>query len=75
MSAFRAMPLGVMRADVFRYAAVYHHGGAYADVDTECFRPLESWVRPGCDVVFALEAEREFFCQVRVPPVRSGSCA
>ena len=29
-----ALPLPVMKADVWRYAIVYHYGGVYADMDT-----------------------------------------
>ncbi|QDZ21398.1 glycosyltransferase [Chloropicon primus] len=33
----------VERADVFRYAVVYVHGGVYADLDVECIRPIDTW--------------------------------
>lgn len=31
----------VQRADLFRYLVVYHKGGVYADMDMECFKPLD----------------------------------
>ncbi len=33
---FRAYPLGVMRADFWRYAILFAHGGLYADMDCRC---------------------------------------
>jgi alpha 1,6-mannosyltransferase len=48
---YDAFPVGVMRGDFWRYAILYAYGGIYADVDTECLRPLSGWfpplVRPG----------------------------
>ncbi len=32
----------VNRADVARYLMLHHYGGLYADLDTECLRPLDS---------------------------------
>jgi hypothetical protein len=32
---------GIMRADAARYLLLDHFGGVYADLDTECLRPLE----------------------------------
>jgi hypothetical protein len=39
-----SFPLGVMRADWWRYAVLYVHGGIYADVDTQCLRPIKEWL-------------------------------
>lgn len=43
---FQSFPLGVMRADFWRYAVLYAYGGIYADIDTQCIRPLEQWFPP-----------------------------
>lgn len=40
LDAYTAFPHPVMRADFFRYAALYRHGGIYADIDMECVRPF-----------------------------------
>lgn len=34
---------GVLKADIFRYLAMFLDGGVYTDVDTACVRPLDSW--------------------------------
>jgi mannosyltransferase OCH1-like enzyme len=36
-------PLGVMKADLWRIMAIYIHGGLYADLDTDCYIPVEQW--------------------------------
>jgi mannosyltransferase OCH1-like enzyme len=43
---YAAYPLGVMRADFWRYAMLYARGGFYADVDTECLKPVQQWFPP-----------------------------
>ena len=40
VDAYLGFPHPVMRADFFRYAALYRHGGVYADIDMECVRPM-----------------------------------
>lgn len=59
---FRAMPLGVMRADMWRYAVLYVHGGVYVDLDTECLAPIEEWLPPEANLVVGLENDLHF-CQ------------
>ena len=34
MDAYTRLPLGVMKADLWRYCIVYQYGGIYADIDT-----------------------------------------
>lgn len=41
---YRSFPLGVMRADFWRLAILYVHGGLYSDVDTRCIRPVHQWL-------------------------------
>lgn len=36
----------VMLADIWRVAILYHYGGVYADFDTICKKPIESWLPP-----------------------------
>ncbi|KAF6263852.1 hypothetical protein COO60DRAFT_1664714 [Scenedesmus sp. NREL 46B-D3] len=43
---YAAYPLGVMRADFWRYAVLYAYGGVYSDIDTECLQPLAQWFPP-----------------------------
>jgi mannosyltransferase OCH1-like enzyme len=43
---YAAYPLAVMRADFWRLAVLYAHGGIYADVDTKCLTPVQHWFPP-----------------------------
>ena len=38
---YTSLPLGVMRADMWRIAIIYIYGGIYADVDTVCHTPID----------------------------------
>ncbi|KAJ3278972.1 hypothetical protein HK104_001887 [Borealophlyctis nickersoniae] len=42
--AWKAFPMPVMRADVFRYLVLVTFGGVYTDADTLCLRPVDRWV-------------------------------
>jgi mannosyltransferase OCH1-like enzyme len=53
---YRSLPFAIQRADLFRYLAVYRHGGIYADVDMECLRPIARFLAcPGA--LFSVEAQ------------------
>jgi mannosyltransferase OCH1-like enzyme len=47
----------VERADFFRYMVVLKHGGAYADIDTECRVPLDTYLRATDTMVVGWENE------------------
>ncbi|KAJ1555784.1 hypothetical protein HK405_013135 [Cladochytrium tenue] len=40
LRTYDALPHNVMRADLARYAYMFHYGGAYADLDMELVQPL-----------------------------------
>lgn len=44
LPTYDKLPLPVQKADLFRYAAVYELGGVYADVDTICCAPVDSYI-------------------------------
>lgn len=35
-NAYSSLPMGVMKADLWRYCIIYKYGGIYADTDTVC---------------------------------------
>eukprot|EP00475_Leptophrys_vorax_P032223 TRINITY_DN4957_c0_g1_i1.p2 TRINITY_DN4957_c0_g1~~TRINITY_DN4957_c0_g1_i1.p2 ORF type:complete len:486 (+),score=64.11 TRINITY_DN4957_c0_g1_i1:1747-3204(+) len=41
---FRALPMVVLQADLFRYLLILRFGGFYGDVDTMCLKPIDSWL-------------------------------
>lgn len=76
LSVFRSLPLGVMRADMWRYAVLYVFGGVYADIDAVCLRPIEAWLTPGASAVIGLENDTDtcqwaFACAPRHPVVEA----
>ena len=62
LNVFRALPFGVMRADMWRYAAIYNEGGIYADLDTQCITPIEQWGIAEEHLVVGME-NKTHFCQ------------
>jgi mannosyltransferase OCH1-like enzyme len=57
LEAYRRLAKGVERADFFRYMVVLRHGGVYADLDTECVRPLDALLRSGDTLVAGWDNE------------------
>lgn len=57
LDAYLALPKNVERADFFRYMVVLLYGGIYADMDTECKRPLDTVIRSRDKLVVGWELE------------------
>jgi mannosyltransferase OCH1-like enzyme len=51
---YDAYPQPIMRADAARYFILHREGGAYADLDLQCLRPIDDLLL-GREVVFGLE--------------------
>jgi len=45
----------IEKADFWRYAVIFRYGGAYADTDTYCAKPLDDWIHSH-DLIVGLEA-------------------
>ena len=50
----------IQRADVARYAIAHTHGGVYADLDTECFRPFGPLLGPRTALVLSYKLGDNF---------------
>lgn len=74
---FTDCPVGVMRADLWRYLVVHKYGGVYADLDAVCKQPVDTWLNPTwrmivcpettvnfCQWAFAAEAEHPLLASV-----------
>jgi mannosyltransferase OCH1-like enzyme len=57
--AYEIMPVPVLKADYFRYIAIYVLGGVYTDIDTECLRPIDKWTDNSTNVSFIVAVEAE----------------
>ena len=53
--------IGAARADLWRYCALYHHGGVYLDVDSGCSVPFREILRDNDTAVVTVEGTRNFF--------------
>ena len=51
-----------MRGDMWRYLVVYRYGGIYADLDTLCREPIDSWCSPAYDMIVCPEHDHHL-CQ------------
>jgi|688.fasta_scaffold69237_5 hypothetical protein len=60
---FNSLPMGVMKADMWRYCVLYVHGGIYTDIDSIALQPLEDWkIQESDRIIIALENDLHF-CQ------------
>lgn len=59
---FMNVPVGVMRGDMWRYLVIYKYGGVYADLDTECLKPISSWLKDDSKFIVCPE-HQDHFCQ------------
>ena len=61
------LPLGVMKADLWRYLILTTHGGVYTDIDSICKVPINEWFKDfigGDALVISPEKDGEqHFCQ------------
>ena len=64
---FQALPLGVMKADLWRYLIIATEGGIYSDIDSTCCTPIRKWTLETqfiTDDILLLGLEHELhFCQ------------
>ena len=69
---YAALPLPVMKADIWRYAVLYVRGGIYADADTVCQASPRPWIRSPTLLSVLPEPTHNFMCQwVMAAPARS----
>ena len=53
------LPLGVMKAGLWRFAILYIHGGIYTDMDTHCKTPVDTWLNPEYDMILDIERDTQ----------------
>lgn len=60
---FKRFPLGVMKADLWRYCILFIHGGIYSDIDSVALKPISDWkIKPQDGIIIGLENDLHF-CQ------------
>lgn len=65
---FHALPIGAMKADLWRYLVLAKEGGVYSDIDSICIQPIQEWSLNGSksksNVLFLdLDSDQRQFCQ------------
>jgi len=60
--AYFLLPIGVMKADLWRYCIIYKYGGIYADVDTVCHINPNIFIS-NAHLTVAPEPGCNYFCQ------------
>jgi inositol phosphorylceramide mannosyltransferase catalytic subunit len=61
--AYQRLPMGVMKADLWRYCIIYCYGGIYSDIDTVCLKHPSIFLHPTAELVLAPEIGTPYFCQ------------
>ena len=61
--AYNKFPMGVMKADLWRYCVVYIYGGIYADTDAKCVSNPSGFMDNDAKLVITHEPGCNFFCQ------------
>jgi mannosyltransferase OCH1-like enzyme len=64
LDIFNSYPLGVMRGDLWRYMVVYIYGGVYADLDTLCKQPINSWINKNKDMIICVDDDPQYYAQL-----------
>ncbi len=66
-SFFKDLPIGVMKADLWRYLILKTHGGVYSDIDSNCLKPVTEWEEEQQfdtkDILMISLENDEHFCQ------------
>jgi mannosyltransferase OCH1-like enzyme len=57
---FVGLPVGVMRGDLWRYMVIYKYGGVYSDLDTECLKPISTWMQDDKEFIVCPETDHDF---------------
>jgi len=60
--AYSILPMGVMKADLWRYCILYKYGGIYADIDTICRINPNIFIN-NAELIVAPEPGCNYFCQ------------
>ena len=64
---YKDLPLGIMKANLFKYLSLYIYGGIYADLDLYQNKPIDSWLPKNKNfIISADETEDEFIFSIAV---------
>ncbi len=55
LAAYDGIAAGAFKADLWRYCALYVHGGVYVDLDTLCIGPIDAVIDPTAELVVPVD--------------------
>lgn len=68
LNLYHALPIGAMKADLWRYLILTTEGGIYSDIDSICIQPIQNWLpdlrtsNPNV-LLIGLDIDNSLFCQ------------
>jgi len=68
LSLYHDIPIGAMKADLWRYLILTTEGGVYSDIDSICIQPMQNWL-PDLRtsnrnvLLLDLDVNEKWFCQ------------
>jgi len=78
LKAFNKLRPGAFKADLWRYAILYIHGGIYADIDMNPFKPVDSILGENYNFISVKERQNKYgifqafmACSPRLPFLKS----
>lgn len=65
---FHSLPIGAMKADLWRYLILASEGGVYSDIDSVCLLPIREWplkapISSSHVLLIDLDIDQNQFCQ------------
>jgi mannosyltransferase OCH1-like enzyme len=65
LGLFHSLPIGAMKADLWRYLVIASDGGVYCDIDSVCLQPVRDWplAKEGAVLLIDLDIDQSQFCQ------------
>ena len=63
LALYRRINIGAAKADFFRYAILYKHGGIYLDIDSLLVCKLDDFILPSDDAIISMESHPGVYVQ------------
>lgn len=60
---YSKIQIGASKADFFRYAILYQHGGIYVDIDSQIKKPLDEFIHADDVAMISFENNQRFYVQ------------
>ena len=68
-NVFTKLPYGVLQSDIWRHMVLFVYGGVYADLDTICNKPVETWLKNDMSTTVFIDDGNTEFCQFLIASI------